>query len=98
MSAVLLGSVWKRIVATGFCFAVSAVGFVITWVECTRHADASDAECLQYALGNPYVLLSVLLVIILGVMAVHRTGLSARSVLLWWAMLFAVFLAWFFVS
>lgn len=92
-----VGSRWKISLGTGFCFFVSVIAFLTTWVGCTRHADVPDLECLQYALRNPSVVLSLFLLMILGATAVHTAGCGARKVLLWWAVLFLVFMGWFFV-
>lgn len=92
--SMFLDSGWKSIVAAFFCFAVSAVGFVITSIECGRHGEGSVERCVQYGSRNPYVILSLLLVIIFGIAALQSSGHGARRILLWWAVLVLVAVGW----
>jgi len=85
---------WKSIFTAIFYFFVSAIGIVITSIECGRHGEGSVDRCLENGSRNPYVITSLILLLIVGVAAVRKGGSGARSVLLWWVILLVVFGGW----
>lgn len=92
-----LGLNWKNVLGAMVCFGVSAIGLVITSIECGRHGEGSVSRCLEYGSRNPYVILSLILLVIFGIAAIRKGGSGARNVLLWWVMLLFVFGAWWIV-
>lgn len=86
---------WQKIAAATACCVVGIAGFLTTWVECSRHGEASMGNCASYASRNPYAILSLLLLIVLAATSTRRKDYGARKILLWWTVLSVVFLGWF---